>query len=290
MRPLVMIFLLVISLAPFSLAQHSGGGGGGGGGGSGGSGGGSHGGSSSSGSSSAGNSGGHGSGGSGSHTSSGGHDSSGGISHSRSGTSDPTLHSKSDAVGFESSGSYASGIPRESTAVREHLLENTLDRMQFDLSGNLKTDRPISLDPPKHKGFGADHLLVGKREKTRQPEPDKKRLDHERVCGPGSAGHRCTIPGYSWNLTSGVYDSIQENCGYLDQHLTREEDKTDPLRSRLTLACVATPLSPECTSVSQVVAKADVKIGRLREQYQNCVVRDLQQHARVIISRPQHPE
>jgi hypothetical protein len=158
--------------------------------------------------------------------------------------------------------------------------------MQFDLPSNLKTDRPISLGQPKHKGPGADNLLVGKKEKTKGHEPAKKPVEDKRVCGPGSAGRRCTIPGYRWNLTSGVYDSIQENCGNLDQRLTREEDKAAPLRSRQTVACVATPLSPECSSASQEVAKADVKIGRLREKYQQCVTRDLQQHARVIISRP----
>jgi hypothetical protein len=293
MRLLVPVFLLVISLTPFSLAQHSGGSGGvggsaGGGGGAsyGGSGGGSHGGSSSGGSWSGGNSGGHSSGGSASHTSAGGHGSNGGTSSSRSGTSDLNKHSGNDTSRFESFGSYASDIPRESAAVREHLIEHTLDRMQFELPSNLKTDRPISSGPPKHKGPGADNLLVGKKEKTsKEPEPARKPVKFKRFCGPGSAGRRCAVSGYHWNLTPGVYDSIQENCGNLDQRLTREEDKTSPLRSRQTMACVATPLSPECSSASREVAKADLKIGRLREKYQHCVVRDLQQHARVIISR-----
>lgn len=286
MRLSVPVFLLVISLTPFTLAQHSGGGGGGGGGASSGaSAGGSHGGSSSGGSWS-GSSGGHGSGGSASHTSAGGHGSNGGTSHSRSGTSDPNKHSRNEAGRFESSGSYVSDIPRESAAVREHLLEHTLDRMELDLPSNLKTDRPISLHVPKHKGPGADNLLVGKKEKSKKPEPTKKPVEDKRVCGPGSAGRRCTVLSNRWNLTSGVYDSIQENCGDLDQRLTREEDKTAPLRSRQMLACVATPLSPECSSAGQAVAKADVKIGRLREKYQQCVIRDLHRHAQVIISRP----
>jgi hypothetical protein len=158
--------------------------------------------------------------------------------------------------------------------------------MQIDLPSDLKTDRPISLNLPKHKGPGADNLLVGKKEKTRDPERARKPVKDKRVCGAGSAGRRCTIPDDHRNVTSGVYDSIQENCGDLDQRLTREEDKTAALRNRLTLACAATPLSPECSSASQKVAKADVKIGRLREKYQQCVMRDLHRHAQVIISRP----
>jgi len=141
------------------------------------------------------------------------------------------------------------------------------------------------LHVPKHKGPGADNLLVGKKGKSK-PEPTKKPVEDKRVCGPGSAGRRCTVPSNRWNLTSGVYDSIQENCGELDQRLTREEDKTAPLRSRQMLACVATPLSPECSSAGQAVAKADVKIGCLREKYQQCVMRDLHRHVQVIISRP----
>lgn len=291
MRLSVPVFLLVISLTPFSLAQHSGGGGGGisgsggGGGGAsyGGSGGGSHGGSSSGGSSSGGNSGGHGSAGSASHASAGGHGSNGGTSHSRLGTPDHNKHSRNDAGRLESSGSYASDIPRESAAVREHLVEHTLDRVQLDLPSNLKTDRPISLDLPKHKGPGAEQLLVGKKEKSKGPEPARKPVE---VCGPGSAGRRCTIPGYRWNLTPDVYNSIQENCADLDQLLTREEDKTAPLRSRQMLACVATPLNPECSSASHGVTKADVKIGRLREKYQQCVMRDLHRHVLLIIRQP----
>jgi len=230
---------------------------------------------------SGGNSGGHGSGGSASHASGGGHGSNGGTSHSRVPASDLNKHSRSDSGRFESTGSNASDI-RESAAVREHLVEHTLDRMHLDLPSNLKTGRPISLDLPKRKGPGADHLLVGKKQKSNEPER-KKPVEDKRVCG---AGRRCTIPGDRWNLTSGVYDSIQENCGNLDQRLTREEDKTAPLRTRQMLACVATPLSPECSSTSQEVAKADVKIGRLREKYQQCVMRDLHQHAMVIVHRP----
>jgi hypothetical protein len=157
--------------------------------------------------------------------------------------------------------------------------------MQFELPNNLKTDRPISSGPPKHTGPGAGNLLAGKKEKTiKEPAPAKP-VTFKRFCGPGSAGHSCTASGFHWNVTPGVYDSIQESCGDLDQRLTREEDKTAPARARQAMACVATPLSPECSSASHEVAKADVKIGRLREKYQHCVVRDLQQHARVIVSR-----
>jgi hypothetical protein len=161
--------------------------------------------------------------------------------------------------------------------------------MQLDLPGNLKTDHPIPLDLPKHKAQGPANLLVGKpagkEEKSEERRPAKKPVENKLVCGPGSAGRRCTIPGYHWNLTQGVYDSIEQNCGDLDQRLTREEDKTTPVRVRGMLACLPTPLSPECASASQEVAKADVKIGHLREKYQQCVTRDLHRHARVIISQ-----
>ncbi len=217
MRLSVPVFLLVISLTPFTLAQHSGGGGGGGGGGgasAGASAGGSHGGSSSGGSWS-GSSGGHGSGGSASHTSAGGHGSNGGTSHSRSGTSDPNKHSRNEAGRFESSGSYVSDIPRESAAVREHLLEDTLDRMELDVPSNLKTDRPISLHVPKHKGPGADNLLVGKNETSKKPEPTKKPFEDKRFCGPGSAGRRCTVPSNRWNIHGNHSDGNSKGiCPY----------------------------------------------------------------------------
>jgi len=288
--------------------SHGGGYSGGGGSGGGYSGGGSHGGGYSGGGSSGshgGYSGGHSSGGSGSHGSgSSGSAHGGNSSHSVSGTS---AHFPSGAdvaherAWSEGRDSYYSTLPGDTPAVRDHLLDQALAKIHFEMPANLKVDQPVRVDTPKHKEPSrVDNPLADKKAKSNAetavriiwPKPC-----HGQKCAPapppppptrlrGCRIEGCHLNEYGWRLPEDVYGSIQDNCWYQRQRLAEAVSKAEWLRGQQQVACSATPLSAECRETAQAMAKLDSKVTRSREQYERCVFSRLRHTAVFLVPQP----
>jgi len=307
MRPSMLAVPLILALLPSTLAQHTSGGGGGGSGGSSGgysgggfsgSSGGSHGGGYSGGGGSGGYSGGHSSGG----TSSNGH--AGVSSHVASGSSthSPTGKEGSRSV-VESNGEqrafyYATNTGNPS-AVHDHLLDETLAKIHLALPSNLATDQYVPAHLPKHQDPNKpDEILLGNNKKPKASSEDKAALLRPcrgKNCAPRLpvvqcsgqfVNGRCSLTNRVWNISNDAYTDIEENCGYLNRRLAKEQSKTAQLRDREQTACSPSLHGPDCASTTTKIAKQDSKIAQLRTQYERCVVKELHNKMLISISKP----
>ncbi len=85
-------------------------------------------------------------------------------------------------------------------------------------------------------------------------------------------------------MSEQLYDTIQLDCGYLNQQLAREERKAGTRRGRRDTECQTNPLGSGCLSATRAVDKSDAKISQLHDRYDRCVLQDLRHKASFFIS------
>jgi len=312
MRLSVLAVSLFLLFSQSVLAQHSSGGGGGSGGSSasfGGGGGGSHGGGSGGGSS-GGYSGGHSSSGSASHSSGSsgsshtGNSSHSGpvasrtadLSHSRPGSRPGSLPDFLSGIAGvsrpEARTFYYSTVPGDSSVVHDHLLDRALAKVRVEMPADFKRGQPVRIEAEKRKGSNRAPGVATVRvlpwpkpchgRKCPAPPPPVPPFP---LCSSGNwAG--CYAGEPLWRFSEYAYGLVQNNCGYVGQLLTEEEDKAETLRGLQQVACSPAPLSAECASATNKVAQEDLRVERLRERYGRCVSSNLRRRTVTSMSRP----
>ena len=314
MRLSVLAVSLILLFSQSVLAQHPSGSTGGSGSSSasfGGGGGGSHGGGYSGGGSSGGNSGSHSSGGGSASHSSGSSGSShtvnspqsgpapsrtADLSHSRPGSQPASLPDLLSGIAgvprSEARTFYYSTVPGDSSVVHDHLLDRALAKIRVEMPPDFKRGQPVRMETGKRKGSNRAAGLATVRvlpwpkpchgRKCPAPPPPIPQFP---LCSTGSwAG--CSVGEPLWRFSEYAYGLIQDNCGYLGQLLSEEEDKAESLRGFQQVACSPAPLSAECASATNKVAQQDLRVERLRERYGRCVSSNLRRRAVISMFRP----
>jgi len=217
--------------------------------------------------------------------------------HSPSGTPyahDPAktepAHGNSPALAHERGLDFDSTAHGDSPADHDQLLDQALNKIQFELPANFKSEQLVSAKSLRPRLANPADLVQPREENQKKAVvPDIKPCRGRKCpspslprCGVSSNG-RC-ITGGNWRLSQQLYDTMQVDCGYLSRQLAREERTAAIRNGRRDKECLANPLGSGCLSATRAVDKSNAKISQLHDRYDRCVLQDLRHRASISTS------
>jgi len=150
-----------------------------------------------------------------------------------------------------------STVPGETSFARDRLLDEALAKIRVEEPPIAKSGQP-----------------------SRAQETIKIRLPpnpcHGSKCGPASPAHPGAAGTHErrivWQLSEPVFNDLQFSCGDLEQRVGKEKARAESMRDQQQVSCSANPSSSSCNSATRAVSKLDLKVRRLQDKFEHCVV------------------